>query len=125
MKKAVIIVGKHYAGKSKTIREYLKPKVGISKHAHKFTRNGQSGFVLSQSFEEADRDVREAVTRYSYYELLVLSTRPVNESRSRLAELTLEFKKAGYRVNTVDVVGLQPSNYYKSKADEIMTHLDE
>ncbi len=65
MKKAVIVVGKHDVGKSKTINDHLKPKLRIGKHKHKFTRNGKEGFILSQSFEEAGRDVDFVVSKYS------------------------------------------------------------
>ena len=30
MKKAVIVLGKHYAGKSRTINKYLKPLLGTA-----------------------------------------------------------------------------------------------
>lgn len=82
MKKAVIVVGSHYAGKSKTINVHLKQKLGIAKHEHKFTRNGKAGFILSQSFEEADRDVDYVIKKYVAYDLLVLSARPAHERPS-------------------------------------------
>lgn len=53
MRKAVVVVGRHHAGKSKTINKHLKHRLGIGKHVHKFWLNGQKGFVLSQSREEA------------------------------------------------------------------------
>jgi hypothetical protein len=90
MKKAVIVVGSHYAGKSKTIRKYLKPKLSITEHEHKFTRNGNDGFVLSQSLEESDRDVDDLIKKYMDYDLLVLSARPANEMPSSLNELKVK-----------------------------------
>lgn len=124
MKKAVIVVGSHLVGKSKTIREHVKPKLGIGKEAHIFTRNGQSGFVLSQSFEEANRDVEDSVSRYSHYELLILSARPAVEHPSCLNELKAELKIKGYEVSTVDVSAHLEDSYYEAKADEIMSQLD-
>ena len=124
MKKAVIVVGSHYVGKSKTIKRHLKPKLGIGRDEHKFTRNSQSGFVLAQTFEEANRDLQETVNKYSHYDLLVLPARPENESPSCLVELRAELRNAGYRVNTVDIVKTSNDAYYDGKADEIITYLD-
>lgn len=127
MKKAVIVVGKHYAGKSKTLREYLKPKLGIG-NKRQFTRNGQSGFVLVQTCEETEVDVQERVKKYSGYDFLVLAARPANENPSYLAELEAELKKAGYQVKTLDIVKPQKDfndEYYGGKAYEIVTYLDD
>ncbi|MDP2895913.1 MAG: hypothetical protein Q8Q12_05050 [bacterium] len=122
MKKAVIVVGKHYVGKSKTINIHLKPKLGIERHQHKFTRNGKAGFILSQSFEEADRDVDSVMEKYSGYDLLVLSTRPADETGSCLSELRIKLNSAGYRVGEVVV---EHNDDYAAKADEILQHLDQ
>lgn len=129
MKKAIIVVGKHYAGKSKTLKEYLKPQLGIGINKHQFIRNGQSGFVLAQTCEEANRDVKETVTKYCGYDLLVLAARPINEPGSCLAELEAELKKAGYQVKTLDIVKPEKdqykNDYYGGKADEIISYFDE
>ena len=124
MKKAVIVVGTHYAGKSKTIREHLKPKLGIAKNEHKFIRNGKAGFVLSQSLEEADRDVDYVIKKYVIYDLLVLSSRPAHERPSCLNELKAKLQTAGYRVSEVLVDRTDEEDYYDSKADEILNCLD-
>jgi hypothetical protein len=123
MKKAVIVVGKHYVGKSKTINVHLKPKLGIGRKQHKFTRNGKAGFILSQSFEEADRDVDYVITEKKYlgYDLLVLSSRPADETASCLNELRTKLNSAGYSVGEVLV---QHNDDYATKADEILEHLD-
>ena len=125
MKKAVIVVGKHYVGKSKTINNHLKPKLKIGKRNHKFSRNGQEGFILSQSFEEAGRDVDFVVSKYSHYELLVLSARPANKSTSCLDEAESKLKKAGYQVNLVYVSKTTDNMHYDDKADEIIKYLDK
>ena len=128
MKKAVIVVGKHFAGKSKTIREYLKPKLGIGKHVRIFARYGQSGHILSQTLEEPKRkrSGQEIVTKYSKYDLLVFSARPATESGSQVNELSKALKDNGYQVNTVDVAGrTQPASYFEAKANEIISHLDK
>jgi len=127
MKKARIAVGGHYAGKSKTIKEYVKPQLGIEKRDKKFTFNGQRGRVYSQSFEEADRNVRLSVEKYIRLriDILILACRPATEGGSRLQELIIELRKAGYEVETFDIVGAQPESYYKRKADEIVSSLTQ
>ncbi|TOQ86470.1 hypothetical protein CGG86_23225, partial [Vibrio parahaemolyticus] len=95
MKNAVIVVGSHYVGKSKTINQHVKPKLGLSQKAHKFERNELQGYILSQSFEEADRDVDYVVEKYAQYDLLILACRPKNETPSDLVEVTKKLKKAG------------------------------
>ena len=124
MKKAVIVVGEHYAGKSKTINEHLKPKLQIDRPEHKFLRNGKEGFILSQSFEETNRDVDFVVGKYPHYELLVLSARPANESNSYLETAESELKKKGYQVDLVYVNKTKDESYYDDKADEIIMYLD-
>ena len=52
MKRAVIVVGSHYAGKSKTIKKFFKPLVGISGNRRLFQLDNYGGAVLSQSLEE-------------------------------------------------------------------------
>jgi len=124
MKKAVIVVGRHHAGKGKTIRLYLKPKLGIDTNVHKFTRSGQSGYVLAQSFEEADKDIL-IIVNYSHYELLIPAARPAHETPSCLVGLKAKLEEEGYRVSTVDVVRTSNEAYYEQKAEEILSRLDD
>jgi hypothetical protein len=123
MKKAVIVTGTHYVGKSRTINNYLKPKLGIGIREHKFTRNGQDGFILSQTCEEADRDIDDVIKRYSHYELLVLAARPRHETHSYFNQLSSKLSNAGYRVDEV-VISSKDSMHYEQKATEIIGYLD-
>jgi len=127
MKKAVVVVGKHYSGKSRTLREYLKPRLGMGNGRY-FTRNGQSGCVLVQTCEEADADVKDRVEKYSGSDCLVLAARPANESLSYLTELEAELIKAGYQVKTLHIVKPKQESfadeYYGGIADEIIAYLD-
>ncbi|WP_125719079.1 hypothetical protein [Pseudoalteromonas rubra] len=125
MKNAVIVVGSHYVGKSKTINLYVKPKLGLSQRAHKFERNGLHGFILSQSFEEAERDVDYVLEQYGQYDLLVLACRPANETPSDLIEATKKLKKAGFDVYTVSIRHHDNEEYYDGKANEVLASLDE
>jgi hypothetical protein len=121
MKKAVIVVGSHFVGKSKTINKHLKPKLGIGEREHKFIRNSQNGYILSQSFEEANRDVDYVINNYSGYELLVLSARPAHENPSLLADARTKLSHAGFRVSEVFI---NSNDNNDSKANEILRHLD-
>ena len=124
MKKVVIAVGSHFAGKSKTINKYLKGKLKIGQREHKFIRNNQNGFILSQSFEEAERDVDYVVKNYAVYELLVLAARPAYEDHSCLIEARAKFSSAGYRVSEVIINQNSDETYYEDRADEILKYLD-
>jgi len=124
MKKAIILVGSHFTGKSKTIRCYLKPKLGIDENEHRFVRNGQDGFILSQSFEESGRDVDYVIEKYGQYELLILSARPAEEIASCLHRARTQLEAAGYRVNEVNISPGEPDSFYDQKADEIIELLD-
>jgi hypothetical protein len=140
MRKAVVVVGGHHAGKSKTINNYLKHKLGIGKHRHRFWLGGQKGFVLSQSREEASKregyilsqtleesgncnEVKKVIRKYSRYDLLVLAARPSNEEGSCLNRLKSALKSAAYKVNEVNVIRNPSKQYYKDRADMILSHL--
>ena len=120
MKMAIILAGAHYAGKSKTIRLHLKPLLKISIKAHKFTLRCKRGFILSQSFEEAKRDVKATVKRYSNYDLLVFAARPQNEPGSKLKLMRSVLLKASF---TVRIVTIQSPKEAKKKALEIFNFL--
>jgi hypothetical protein len=125
MRKAVIAVGKHYVGKSKTINKYVKPKLGVGAKGHIFTYKGQSGFILSQTFEEAEREIEATVHKYSGYDLLILAARAPGENPSCLNELIETLEQADYQVSTVDIVKAPNEDYYEGKADEIISNLDQ
>jgi hypothetical protein len=138
--KAVVVVGTHRAGKSKTINKYLKPKLGIRPRQHRFWLNAQTGsvlsqsreesawqwgFVLSQSLEEKGKGefVADFVRKYSRFQLLVLAARPSNENPSCLRLLRSKLTSAGYRVRVVGVVSGQTARYYKDIASKVFRYL--
>ena len=121
MKKAVIIVGKHHSGKSLTLVWHLKPLLGIGEYAHKFTLNGQSGYILSQSFEESLRDFLEKSKQYFGNELLVFAGRPETESGSKLNLMRDALRKASFKVT---VVNIQEKSEAPAKAKEIFDLLN-
>jgi hypothetical protein len=138
MKRAVIVVGSHFAGKSKTIKKFFKPLVGISGNRRIFQLGLHEGAVLSQSLEERFgngvvlsqsleekglADVRGVVANYQQYERLVFAARPSNEARSLYATLKSELETRGFLVSTVSVVRNQPESFYAERAQEILQHL--
>jgi len=97
VKKAVIVVGGHHAAKSKTIRDYLKPMVGISGNRRQFQLGEHEGAVFSQSLEERSgnghvlsqsleetglANVGEIVERLQCYERLVFAARSTKRTPS-------------------------------------------
>ena len=73
-KTAIVVVGEHFSGKSKTINKYLKAKLGITERKHKFTYKKCAGYILSQSREER-QDFMHVISKYSKYDILVLASR--------------------------------------------------
>jgi hypothetical protein len=138
---AVIVVGSHYAGKSKTINKYLKRRLGIESRAHKFTLGNARGKVLSQSREEAAKrlgfarsqsleesqrtsaDVLRLIRANSSFDRLVFAARPSNEKPSFLFLLKSALKANGFRVFLVRVVRNQPERFYSKCANKTLQHL--
>jgi hypothetical protein len=116
MKKAVIVVGKHHAGKSLTIRGHLNPLLKISHAAHKFILNGKRGYIRSQSLEESGLDVA-AIRKYFHYDLLVFAARPETETGSKLKLICDTLQKGSFKVMVVDI---QDQSEARGKAKEIL-----
>lgn len=124
MKKAVIVVGPHFSGKSKTIKKYFKPLVGLSGNQRKFVLNGKPGIVLSQSLEEKRlSDVKAYLSPYLSYQWLVLAARPSTEGGSHLNEIRTILEENGFSVPVVEVTRDQPESLYEQRADDILAHL--
>jgi hypothetical protein len=100
-KKAVIVVGSHYSGKSLTINKHLKPLLKIHAHAHIFDLNSQKGFALSQSSEESGQNVEKLIQKYSHFDLFVLASRPETDERSNFKETRAVLERASFEVNVV------------------------
>lgn len=103
MKIAVILVGAHHVGKSLTINHLLKPMLNISPDTHIFKVKDKTGFILSQSAEEAARDVEATVEKYADYDLLVLAARPYSDPESKLKLLRTMLQKASFTTSEVAI----------------------
>ena len=121
-KMAIILVGKHYAGKSKTINKYLKPKLSIDEKQHKFEVENCKGFILSQTLEERNAFV-ENLERYKIYDVLVLPTRPENEPNSLFQAVKEKLKEFGFDIVVYEIEKDQEKNYYQEKATEIYNQI--
>jgi len=115
----IVVIGEHFAGKSKTINKYLKTKFGMDERQHKFTYKKHEGYILSQSREERE-DFENDISRYSKYDILVLATRPRSEEKSLLKDTEAKLKKMGFKFFLVQIIKDQKENFYKEKANEIM-----
>lgn len=137
MKKAVVVVGPHFSGKSKTIKKYFKRLVGLSEGQRSFTLRDKLGRVLSQSLEEkrlgrvlsqtAEEkrlpNLFEFLSRYLSCNWLVMAARPRDEPGSHYREIVATLKQSGFSVHTVYVRAGEPESFYKLRAAEILAHL--
>ncbi len=115
---AIIVAGKHHAGKSKTINKYLKPMLSLNERQHKFRLGNCEGFILSQTLEERNTFV-ENLKRYKIYDILVLPTRPENEPNSLFHAVKDRLKEFGFDVVIYEIEKDQEESYYQEKAIEI------
>jgi hypothetical protein len=132
MKKAVIVVGSHCVGKSKTINQYFKPLIGLSGRQRNFM-NGRvlsqsieerEGYVLSQSLEEKGlNSVKEFISKYAIFNYLICAARPDCENPSLYKKLKSELERLGYQVKTVNIIKEQSESFYQAKAKEIYAYL--
>ena len=119
MKKlAMIVVGPHYAGKSKTINKYLKPKLSIRENQHKFNIGDCDGFILSQSLEERKAFI-EDLDRYKDYDILVLPTRPKTEPNSLFHAVHEKLTGFGFDIVVYEIEKNQSESYYQERANGI------
>jgi len=134
-KRAVIVVGTHHAGKSKTIRKFFKPLVGLREGQRMFTLGGCTGAVLSQSLEERQHDgvilsqsleekgiaaVETFLQSYRDFKILVLAARPPQEAKSYYRRMKAELARHGFKVSTVEVMPGKPDSFYQARANEIL-----
>jgi hypothetical protein len=87
------VVGKANAGKSTTIREFLK--LADETHGlHVFIINGKRGFTWLTSFEEYGRDVETTIDDCKDYDFLVFACQGLllEEVHSALRKASFAFK---------------------------------
>lgn len=123
MKRAVIVVGSHFSGKSKTINKYLKNKLGISEKSYIFHLDGERGLVRSKSLEEAGSDIEDFLKRCREFHYVVLACRPSEEKRSHQATISNRLAEMNFSVSMVEVLKGQSEKYYQAKAGDAFAAL--
>jgi hypothetical protein len=132
MKRAVILSGEHHSGKSKTINQYFKQLVGIKEKQREFYIKERKGYILSQSVEEKEEleklkkvdqkyleEVNDLINKYIDYDLLLIATRPEEESYSLKKPVQDALKKNDFSVNCIEILKGKDEEYYKIKANNI------
>jgi hypothetical protein len=123
MKKAVVVVGRHYVGKTRTINSHLKPLLGLTLRQSQFELNGKKGRVWSQSLEEANRSIEYFIRICIRYDLIVVPCRPVNDPDSLLGEVRTRLEENGFTVRQVHINESGDDAYYEGRAQEILNYL--
>ena len=141
-KRAVIVVGSHFMGKSRTINRFVKPNLGIKGRQQKFELEGRKGAVLSQSREEAHVQTRRGlarsqsleeggalsikavVRRISSFDLLILAARPRNERPSFLIEFVKELRTREFVVHQVHIRTRSSDRDCREYATQVIAHLE-
>lgn len=118
MKKiAIIFIGSHFSGKSRTINEFLKKKLNIKKDAWTFKISEKKGCIHSQSPEESGRDPEEIIKKYAHCHFIVLAARPDNEQPSKLNAIRRSLGNHGFEIHEIFITKGDEENYRKH-ADE-------
>lgn len=117
-KRAVLVVGSHFSGKSKTINKYLKPKLGISERARFFYIRDNRGLAKSQSVEESQTDLDDFLLTCLELHYVVLACRPKGEKPSYQSYVEKSLSRMKFDVTVVEVEAGQPEKYYRGKATE-------
>ena len=117
---AIVVVGEHNAGKSKTINKYLKKMLNIGERVHKFTYEQCEGYILSQTREER-QDFENNISRYAKYDILILAARPESENNSLFKDTESKLKSMNYQISVVEIIKDQTEQFYKNKANDIFS----
>jgi hypothetical protein len=83
---------------------------------HIFTLNEKRGYILSTSFEEADRDIEATIENLSGYDFLVFACQGL-----RLIDVHKALKKAAFIVKDVRIQSVHEA---PAKAKEVLNFLN-
>jgi hypothetical protein len=100
MKKAVIVIGRHGAGKSDIINEIIKPLLGIGCKSNLFTvENWNDGKIFSQSSEEKSNETAQGrVKKLLNSKYVITACRPAEELNSHFKDVKKLLKAKKYDV---------------------------
>ena len=120
---AVIVVGSHFSGKSRTISKYLKHLLGMAKRQRIALWNGFNIYIKSQSLEESDSSIDNWILKWQEFEILVIACRPENEMKSYLQLIKNKLQIVGFTIYEVHISKTNYNeDYYQNKAQEIKAH---
>ncbi|MDD7984701.1 hypothetical protein PQO01_07035 [Lentisphaera marina] len=123
-KKAVIVCGEHFVGKTHTINFFLKPLLGIKAGAWTFTiEHWHDGGVYAQSSEESPRDVDYRISKLLKYTYVVTACRPKDEEGSHFTEIYLQLRQRGYDVVVFEISRENDEDDKKMIASQAYNHL--
>lgn len=123
-KKVAIVVGSQDSGKSTTINKHLKPKLGIKEKAYNFWK--KQGYVMSQSIEESGIDLEKLLNKCLDRKFVVLASRPEDEKKTKLNEITKKLENDGFNVKHFHVNKSTRTNSYQMiEADNIITYFKQ
>ena len=115
---AIIVVGQHFTGKSKTINQYLKPLLGLTGNQRNFIFGRCQGCVLSQSREESGIELNIKI--YVKFDILVLAARPEFDNISKLNEIKNKLENEGFDIEEILIEKNEKNElYYQQKANKI------
>ncbi|WP_319543614.1 hypothetical protein [uncultured Pseudodesulfovibrio sp.] len=126
MKIAIFVVGEHFAGKSSTINDFLKPRLGIPNKNKFIFKSEYKGFIYSQSFEECKANIESRLDKIKQYDILIISARPRWEKPSDLNELIAGVTRRGFTYQEFFITkGIETeATYYEHQALAILGLLD-
>lgn len=123
-KLVILVMGEHGAGKSTTIRVYLKKILKITIDTHKFSYRTYKGYILSQSIEER-KGFADDVKKYSDNDILIIATRPINDKNSLFNITKSKLQKLGFSSEIIEISKdetrskQEKKDYYQKKANDI------
>lgn len=100
MKSAVIIVGEHASGKSRLIRQFIKPLLGMSAKQQHTVVDGRQIWIKSQTLQEAKTDI-SSLKRFEPYDSLILPSWPKGRGTPSLDQITNAIQAIGFRIEIV------------------------
>jgi hypothetical protein len=127
MKVAILVSGEHFAGKSATINNHLKPLLGMKPKARFFNfKDKYRGLVLSQSYEEKRIGIDDLEGRLKGLNIVVIAVRPRWARRTSINEVTNTLVKLGFnKYQEFFITKGMPNelNYYAFQANAMYTFL--
>jgi hypothetical protein len=125
MRGAIVVVGSHCVGKSRTLNNHLKPLLGMNPSDNGFCVNNVYGFLWSQTIEECEADPCIRIGDRRTYDLLVVPARPRWEDVTQLDNVIRVLNIYGYTWQEIYIRGGMVDGYYELQANAMHSLLQE